>query len=407
MTTLHAIDYQSLRPVAVHFLNDRIDSVQSLDCDADLAASLPFVAPGLFDIQINGYHGLWFCSETLTEDEVTRIALALADRGVPQFFPTLITCSFEAMLHGVNTIRQACLGNKLVAGMVRGIHLEGPSISDQDGPRGAHPRQHVRPACLKELERWQEASGGMIRLITLAPESPGAVDFIRSATAQGIVISIGHTAATPDQIHAAIQAGATLSTHLGNGCAAMINRHRNIFWPQLADDRLSVSVIADGWHVPGDMLKCIVRCKSYDRLLLTCDVSGFGGCDPGSYQAGGVAVDVLDDGRIVVAGQTEFLAGSGATTGDCVAQLLNVMKPENSDTPLSLLHDIWNAGSTKPASVFGFNNRSLRAGNEATFTLFRLPSTDTQSGTKYSFQAVASYSEGVQVSSLASGTGAD
>ncbi|MCA9036374.1 MAG: hypothetical protein KDA91_14665, partial [Planctomycetaceae bacterium] len=301
----------------------------------------------------------------------------------------------------------ACLGNKLVAGMVRGIHLEGPSISDQDGPRGAHPRQHVRPACLKELERWQEASGGMIRLITLAPESPGAVDFIRSATARGIVISIGHTAAAPDQIHAAIHAGATLSTHLGNACAAMMNRHRNIFWPQLADDRLSVSVIADGWHVPGDMLKCIVRCKSYDRLLLTCDVSGFGGCDPGSYQAGGVAVDVLDDGRIVVAGQTEFLAGSGATTGDCVAQLLNVMKPENSDTPLSLLHDIWNAGSTKPASVFGFNNRSLRAGNEATFTLFRLPSTDTQSGTKYSFQAVASYSEGVQVSSLASGTGAD
>lgn len=320
-------------------------------------------------------------------DEVGRIVHSLANCGIPQFFPTLITCSFEAMQHGVSVIREACRKDPLIRHAVRGIHLEGPAISAEDGPRGAHPRQHVRPARFDEFERWQAASGGLIKLVTLAPEAEGATDFIRAAVASGVVISLGHTAATPAQLQAAVAAGATLSTHLGNGCAANMNRHRNIFWPQLADDRLTASVIADGHHVPADMLQCVMRCKSLDRLVLTCDVSGFGGCEPGRHSAGDVEVDVLADGRIAVAGQREFLAGSGATTGDCVAHMMSACQ--------LTLQQAWDLASIRPAALFQQSSSRLEPGQPATLTLFHM------SGTAPAFTAVAAYVNGILVSNSA------
>jgi N-acetylglucosamine-6-phosphate deacetylase len=206
----------------------------------------------------------------------------------------------------------------------------------------------------------------MIRLITLAPEAEGAIEFIRTVS-RGTLVAIGHSAATSHQIREAITAGARLGTHLGNGCLGMINRHDNVLWPQLADDRLTCSVIADGWHVPKPMLNCIVRCKSLERVVLTCDVSGFGGCSPGRYMTDDMSVDVLDDGRIVVAGQTQFLAGSGATTGECVAHLIN-----SCDVSLA---DAWQCASTRPAKLLGLPSTEIVEGSAAYLTLFRLEET--------------------------------
>ncbi|MFO0974755.1 MAG: amidohydrolase family protein [Planctomycetaceae bacterium] len=360
MTTLEARRWDNGQAVRIRMLNGKIVSIlASESSDADL----PFVGPGLYDIQLNGYRGIWFSSETLTEDHVEQVIVDFAQNGITRCLPTLITNSFDAIAHGLHTIQNACRRSAIVRHVVAGCHIEGPYISPENGPRGAHPLQHVRAPSISELMKWQQISGGQVRLMTMAPEWHGSADFIRSAVGSGIVIAIGHTAATSEVILQSIDAGATLGTHLGNGCAAMIPRHDNTFWPQLADDRLTCSVIADGWHVPATMLKCVARCKPQDRIVLTCDVSGFGGCSPGRYSSGTVDVDVLSDGRIVVAGQTQFLAGSGALTGECVLRFA-------AASGLSLCES-WALASTTPARIVGDTASELKEGAIARLTVFR------------------------------------
>ena len=324
MTTITARRFDTLQPVQITFDHQRISSVTRPQLSLDECRALPIVGPGLCDIQVNGYKGIWFSSETLTTDEVEAVIHSYIEQGITQCLPTLITNSAAAIEHGLAVIRRARDRSPLLQQVIAGFHIEGPWISPVDGPRGAHPLIHVRPADFAEFSRWQQISGGLVRIVTLAPEVPNAIDVVQQIVKSGVRVSIGHTAANFCHIAAAIDAGATLGTHLGNGCSAMVPRHDNVFWPQLADDRLICSVIADGWHVPQTMLNCIVRCKTLERLILTSDVSGFGGCPAGRYRTGDVEVEILNDGRIVVAGQTQFLAGSGATTGDCVAQFMSM-----------------------------------------------------------------------------------
>jgi N-acetylglucosamine-6-phosphate deacetylase len=378
MTSFTAKRVDTGDAVRVTIRDDRIESVLPFDCDLSNTSELPFVGPGLFDLQVNGAKGIWFSSETLTVDEVERVVEVYLQQGITRCLPTLITNSFGAIEHGLQTIRAARDRNDLVRRVVVGCHIEGPYISAVDGPRGAHPIAHVRPPDITEFTRWQRAAGGIVRLITLAPESPGASEFIRFAVRAGVAIAIGHTAASPAQIVEAIDSGATLGTHLGNGCAGMIPRHDNVLWTQLADDRLTVSVIADGWHLPAAILKCIVRCKSLRRIVLTSDISGFGGCPPGRYSTPAVDVDILDDGRIVVAGQNIYLAGSGATTGDCVAHFVSTC-----DVSLA---DAWTLASNQPAELLGYSQFALEPGQPACLTVFNLERDSSDAGDRPRFR---------------------
>ncbi len=364
MTILTARRFDSGEAVRIQIRDGRIGLILPLELPSAELSALPYVGPGLFDIQVNGYDGIWFSSETLTVDEVERVIQAYLQQGITRCLPTLITNSCEAIEHGLQTIRQAREKSALVRQMVVGCHVEGPFISPENGPRGAHPLAHVRPADVAEFARWQQAAGGQVRLVTLAPEVPNALPFIEHVTKTGVVVSIGHTASSSDIIRQAIDRGAKLGTHLGNGCAGLVPRHDNVFWPQLADDRLTCSVIADGWHVPATMLNCIMRCKSLSRMVLTSDVSGFGGCKPGRYSTEGMEVEVLADGRIVVAGQTQFLAGSGATTGDCVAHMMTSCGVS--------LPDAWRLASTQPALLLGVPVSTLQEGSLAHLTVFRM-----------------------------------
>jgi N-acetylglucosamine-6-phosphate deacetylase len=364
MTTIRARQFDTGAPVRLTVKGGRIESILPLSIPAEDLKLLPYVGPGLFDVQVNGFQGIWFSSEQLTEDQVKTVVSQYLEQGICRCFPTLITNSAEALEHGLATIRRARESSRTVRAVVAGCHVEGPFISPENGPRGAHPLRHVRPANLTELQQWQRASGGLVKLVTLAPEVSGAHSFIQGAVRQGVVISIGHTAASAEQIRLAIDTGATLGTHLGNGCAGMVPRHDNVFWPQLSDDRLTCSLIADGWHVPQSMLTCILRCKTLDRLILTSDVSGFGGCSPGRYSTGDVEVDVLSDGRILVAGQTQYLAGSGATTGECVTTFMNLCG-------VSLPH-AWNLASFQPARSLNLPVSKLQEGAPAQLTVFRL-----------------------------------
>jgi N-acetylglucosamine-6-phosphate deacetylase len=322
----------------------------------------PFVAPGLFDLQINGYGGVWFSDRTLTAERATRAIEAYLAHGVTRLCPTLITSSFETLAAGFRAIREACHAHEWVDAMVAGCHLEGPYLSGEDGPRGAHPRAHIRPADWDEFRELQKISGERIRLVTIAPEVPHALEFIRQAVVNGVTIAIGHTAANADQIGAAVDAGALLSTHLGNGAHPMLKRHPNYIWDQLGEPRLSASLIVDGWHLPDSVVRGMVQAKSVARSILTCDASGWAGCSPGRYENELGQVEVLEGGRIVVAGQDQLLAGSASTTEECVAQVIRCGAAN--------LREAVQMASGNPARLLGFPEPRLIAGDRADLILF-------------------------------------
>ena len=327
------------------------------------AAAWPWIAPGLFDLQINGHGGTWFSHAGLTAGDVVRTLEPHFRFGITRICPTLITNSFDALAAGFRAIDEACRREAWVARMIPGCHLEGPYISSEDGPRGAHPLEHVRPADWDEFSRLQEISGNRIRLVTLAPEVEGAVPFIRNAVAAGVVVSIGHTAANSEQITAAVDAGARLSTHLGNGAHGTIRRHPNYIWDQLGEPRLWASLIADGHHLPPAVVRSFLRVKTPCRTILTCDAAGLAGCPPGVYREGGLEIEILEDGRLVVAGQRQLLAGSGLETDTCVA---NVMAFAGVS-----LREAVDMASRNPARLLSCDEIRLRRGSRADLIVFQ------------------------------------
>jgi N-acetylglucosamine-6-phosphate deacetylase len=333
-----------------------------------------WVAPALFDLQVNGCDGRNFSSERLTVDDVHHVVRTCRRHGLGGLCPTLVTNSFAALAHGMATVRRACEADADVARMAPAIHLEGPYISAEDGPRGAHPREHVRPPDWDEFRRLQDAAGGRLRLVTLAPEHDGALDFIERLAASGVVVALGHTGATPARIRDAVRAGARLSTHLGNGAHAVLPRHPNYLWEQLAADELWASIICDGHHLPPAVARCIVRVKTPARTVLTCDASTLAGLPPGRYGEWGQEFEVLPGGKVVVPG-TPFLAGSGVFTDVCVGNVIRFAGVS--------LRDAVDMAGARPRELLGLPPRRLEAGQPAELVLF-----DWQEGGDFQLRGV-------------------
>ncbi len=305
METVDGIDPHTGKGMAIDIADGVITAIRPAE-----SAVTSYLSAGLVDLQINGFRGLDLNAGDLTPDTLLSLCEELLSVGVTTWLPTIITASEASILQALNAIARGRAGHRLIAEMVAGVHVEGPSISDKDGPRGAHPLAHVRAPSIAEFERWQKASGDLVRLVTLAPEHPGSLDYIRALVARGVIVALGHTAATPEEVHAAAEAGAQLSTHLGNGAAAMLPRHPNFIWAQLADDRLIASFIADGWHLPADTFKAMLRAKGMERAILVSDMVALAGMPPGLYEeAIGGSVEVSKEGKISVAG-TPYLAGA-------------------------------------------------------------------------------------------------
>jgi len=280
-----------------------------------------WLSPGFIDLQINGYCGYDLNAESLTPDVVIALAQRLVALGITTFLPTLITAADEQLVAALRAIAAARHLSPLAAHMIPCVHVEGPHLSPTDGPRGAHPRAHVRPPDCDELERWQAASGGLVGLVTLSPHWDDALDYIAYATRRGILVALGHTDADPARIHAAAEAGARLSTHLGNGVAGELPRHPNLLWAQLADDRLTATFIADGHHLPPDTLTAMLRAKGIERSILVSDAVAIGGLQPGVYETPvGGTVELTAEGRIGIPG-TGILAGAALPLRDGVANV--------------------------------------------------------------------------------------
>ena len=283
-----------------------------------------WLAAGLIDLQVNGYAGYDLNDDQVTPETVQALARAMLDSGVTTFLPTLITASEAQLTKALVAVQAARSLDPVVAKMVPYVHVEGPAIAPEDGPRGAHPAAHVRPPSVAEFERWQQASGSVVGMVTLSPHWPESAAYISHLVASGVHVALGHTDASPAQIVAAVDAGARISTHLGNGMYAMINRRRNPFWAQLVDDRLCASFIADGHHLAPDLLKVMLRSKGLGQSMIVSDATAIGGMSAGHYQASiGGAVTLSANGRLSMDdGSDQYLAGAALPLLAGVANLV-------------------------------------------------------------------------------------
>jgi N-acetylglucosamine-6-phosphate deacetylase len=245
-----------------------------------------------------------------------------------------------------------------------GFLVEGPHISPDEGPRGAHPQRWVRRPDLDEFRRWQVAARGHVRLVTLAPEWREAPAYIEALVTDGITVSIGHTNASAAEIAMAVAAGATMSTHLGNGAHSLMKRHPNYIWDQLAEDRLTASFIADGIHLPPAFLKAAIRAKEVTRAVLVTDASTPAGAPPGRYRLGEQDLELTVEGRVVLAGQ-DRLAGSALRMDRAVE---NAMRFAGVSLPEAVT-----MATTNPSRVGGLTGRQigLAGGERADFVRFQ------------------------------------
>lgn len=256
-----------------------------------------WISPGWIDLQVNGFGGVDYNSPATTAEEIGRSIEAQRKTGVTRLLPTVITGDLAQMA--------ACLANlarakeELADGYaIAGFHVEGPWISPEDGPRGAHPLEHVRPASVDEFKRLQDAAKGLIRLLTLAPESPGALALVEYAAGSGVTVSIGHTGTTAEQLEAAVSAGATMTTHLGNGAHPVLPKGSNYILRQMADDRLRAGLIVDGIHLSPEFVKIAIRAKGPERAFLVTDAVAPAGCAPGLHPLGSQQVRLSNDGSV-------------------------------------------------------------------------------------------------------------
>ncbi|MDE1163111.1 MAG: amidohydrolase family protein [Acidobacteriaceae bacterium] len=326
MTTVRGRDPRSGHSIAVTMSEGRITNIAPAHEETST-----WVSAGLVDLQVNGYAGFDLNAESLTVESVHALSVALARVGVTSFLATLITQSEKRLLAAMRTIAAARQRYAMVRHALVGIHVEGPHISPEEGARGAHPREHVRQPSLQEFDRWQSNCSGIVRLVTLSPHFENAPEYIAALSERGVLVSIGHTHATPEQIQAAVNAGATLSTHLGNGIASTLPRHPNQLWTQLAEDRLTAMVIADGHHLPDDVLRVFLRAKGLERIVLVSDTAALGGCKPGRYQQPiGGEVELLPNGRLQLSG-TPYLAGAALPLKDGIDHLVRNLNVSLAD----------------------------------------------------------------------------
>lgn len=343
--------------MAVHCADGRITGIAPVAADD----SMPFLSAGFVDLQVNGYAGHDLNDGVPSRETLEALASRLLQAGVTCFAPTLITASETALCAALRGIATARRQSQLLSQMIAFVHVEGPSLDPADGPRGAHPLEHVRAPSLDEFARWQEAGEGLVGMVTLSPHYPEAPAYIRALAEQGVLVSIGHTGASPEEIVAAADAGARLSTHLGNGAANLLPRHPNFIWAQLSDDRLTASFIADGHHLPPATLKAMLRAKTLERSILVSDAAALGGQKPGRYTSPiGGEVEVSADGRLGVAG-TPYLAGAGHLLDRNIAHVM-------AAAGLSLSEAL--ALATRNPGRFAGGRGVLAPGARADITLF-------------------------------------
>lgn len=366
MVRIEGLSYVDKSPIEVTIQDGVIQRVTSIARLTKTRRPPLYIAPGLIDNQVNGYASVsfGFGGGALTVQGVRKATVALWKEGVTTYFPTLTTNRHDILLANFATLARAAK-DPILARSIPGYHLEGPYISAIDGFRGAHPRQHVRLPDWDEFMAYDKAADGKILQVSVAPELDGAMDFIRRCRDKGIKVALAHHNGSAAIIKQAVDEGAIVATHLGNGCANLINRHDNPLWPQLADGRLYASIICDGHHLRPEEIQVFVKAKGVDRILLTSDVTRFASMTPGIYTTDdGKTIELTTDGMIRYPAQ-KVLAGSASPMTKGVGHVMRV-------TGCSL-KDAIQMASTNQAKVYGLTDRGqLQAGKRADLIVFSI-----------------------------------
>lgn len=359
---IKALLYFDETPVSIKIADGIISDVTRIERAEYMRQQPVYVAPGLIDIQINGYAAVDFSGKDLTVAGIRKATKALWKEGVTTFVPTVITNS-DARLRQNFTILAAALQDAKMNLSIPGFHLEGPYISPVDGFRGAHLKKWVRLPNWAEFSEYVKAAQHKILMVTVAPEIEGAMPFIEKCAMHGIIVALGHHNAPADVIKQAIDKGAVIATHLGNGCANMIQRHHNPLWPQLADDRLIPSLIVDGYHLTPEEVQVFYKVKGAQRIVLISDALDVAGLPPGEYQRGGRTV-LVTPGVIKYPAQN-VLAGAAAPISKDVATMMKFTKCS--------LADAINMACRNQARIFNLDDRGeIKPGKRADLILFTL-----------------------------------
>jgi N-acetylglucosamine-6-phosphate deacetylase len=268
---------------------------------------------GYVDLQVNGYAEVDFNADRLEADQVAAICRRMRDDGVAGILATVITADVEVMCRRMANIVRVRDENRAIAEMIWGIHMEGPFLNEQPGYIGAHPAEFARPADVDTAKRLSEVAGGLLRVVTLAPERDAGCRVTRMLADRGVRVAAGHCNPTLDELRAGLDAGLSMFTHLGNGCPALLPRHDNIIQRVLSlSDQLFISFIADGVHVPFMSLGNYLRCCGIDRALVVTDAICGAGLGPGEYSLGERRV-VVDENLATWSADRSHLVGSAGT----------------------------------------------------------------------------------------------
>ncbi len=361
---IEGIHYYTGQPVQVKINNGIIEEITVTD--KTIGENPIYIAPGLFDNQVNGFAGVSFAlgDSDLTPEGIEKATVELWKKGVTTYLPTLTTNSIEVLTRNFRLLSKAVDDEKLL-GSIPGFHLEGPYINPEDGYRGAHPLKFVKLPDWDEFMKLHEASGRNILQITIAPEMEGALNFITKCSQNGIGVALGHHNADMETVRAAIDRGAKIATHLGNGAANMINRHYNPFWSQLSDDRLSVSIICDSFHLLPEEIKVFFKVKGVEKTVLTSDVTHYAALEPGEYKTStGETVELTPEGLLHYPAQ-KVLYGSASPITKGVGYVMKVTG--------CTLGEAVQMASTNPARLYNLNDRgTLEPGKRADIILFTL-----------------------------------
>lgn len=357
---VEGILYSTGQPVSITIADGLIQKIRQLARSPE--DPLYYLAPGLIDLQINGYMGIDFGNPDLTAEDLHKVTRAIWETGVTTFLPTIITNEHEHIKKCFRALSVA-LDDPLISRSIPGFHLEGPYISPIKGYRGAHPEKYIRPPDIQEFREYQQAANDGIKLITVAPEVEGSIPFIRDCIENNVIVSLAHHNGSAEEITRAVDAGASFSTHLGNGCANLIDRHLNPLWPQLAEDRLSVSIIADGFHLTKEEILCFYKIKGDRNTILVSDAVDLAGLTPGKYIRREQEVLLTPD--VVKLPAENCLAGAASPIIKCVGNMMRF-------TGCSLESAIHMA-SANPARILGLNDvGEIREGKLANIILFSL-----------------------------------
>src|SRR5882724_3763816 len=358
---VNGIHYASGRPVQVRWRDGVITDIDPTDSQPSTDL---WIAPALFDVQVNGYGGIDFQQDNLQAKELLAAVGGLRAAGCGRFLLTLITDDWSALTTRLRHIRAVRSQDSTLQSAIAGWHVEGPFLSTEPGFHGAHNRALTCNPAPEHILELRTITGTDPLMLTLSPERPGALDAIALAASLGIKVSLGHTDAAAAILNIAVKAGAGSFTHLGNGCPRELDRHDNILWRVFETPGIKVSLIPDQIHVSPSLFRLIHRVLDPDSIFYTTDAMSAAGMPPGRYKLGVMELEVGADQIVRQPGKPLF-AGSALRPIEGVFRAAEMLGCRWQET--------WSRFSVAPAKLMGLRNE-LAVGAPADFCVLKLDS---------------------------------